>query len=408
RNAISSLARTGTGQSNRKGALLQRGLIATQLALSMVLLTDAFLLSRSFRQLASVDPGFVSQHLSAVRIAMPYRVFQEAGKNRFAAQAIQRRFASLPGVSRAVLASGSPFAGGFGSSPVLVEGADKDNPNARGIHTQQRYVSPGYFETMGFRLIRGRLFTAGDVAGGLNVAVLSAAQVKRDFPGRNPIGLRIKHQGQWREIVGVVSDVKHRALKVEPDPTLYVPFDQYPSTTFFVIVRESAGTSNTLDAYRRALREVEANAVVSSVRAMPSLIAASYSGERYRLVLIVAFACIAALLAAVGMYGVGARAAARRTREVGIRLALGSTKGAIARLMLGDAVRGVFIGLAIGVPATIALGRFVQPFLFGVSSTDAVSYMATAVLLAAVTLLASYVPSRRASRADPAVVLRND
>ncbi|MBC8086367.1 MAG: ABC transporter permease, partial [Phycisphaerae bacterium] len=240
RNAISSLARTGTGQSNRKSALLQRGLIATQLALSMVLLTDAFLLSRSFRQLASVDPGFVSQHLSAVRIVMPYQVFQEAGKNRFTAHAIQQRFASLPGVSRAVLASGSPFAGGYGSSPVLVEGADKDSPNARGVHTQQRYVSAGYFETLGFRLIRGRFFNANDVAGGLNVAVLSEAQVKRDFPGRNPIGLRIRHQGQWREVVGVVSDVKHHALKIEPDPTLYVPFDQYPSTSFFVIVREGA------------------------------------------------------------------------------------------------------------------------------------------------------------------------
>ncbi|MEO7997975.1 MAG: ABC transporter permease, partial [Gemmatimonadaceae bacterium] len=404
--AVASLARIGTGQSNRKGAVLQRGLIAAQLALSTVLLTNALLLTRSFDKLTAVEPGFRSAGLSVVRFSLPYTMFKDADRNRAAVSAIQQRMSSLPGVEGTVLTTSAPFTSGGNSSPVVVEGPNGPDASLRGQHTQQRYVSADYLQTMGVRLLSGRYFNIGDNASSTLVAIVSATEVKRDFGGRNPLGLRVRHQGKWREVVGVVSDVKYAGLAQIDEPTIYVPFEQNPNTSFALVIKERGNT--TLLAYRRALREVEVSAVVAGVDALPSLLAKSYSSERYRTVLIVAFAMVAALLAAVGMYGVGTRAAVRRTREVGIRLALGSTNTAIAKLMVGDAMRGVLIGLAIGIPSTLALGSFVQPFLFGVKTTDAPSYAATALLLVVVTLMASYVPSRRASNADPAMVLRGE
>ena len=341
-----------------------------------------------------------------VRISVPYQKFKEADRNREVVASIRQRMSELPGVESVVLTTSPPFTLSGNSSPVIVEGLNGLDATAPGKHTQQRYVATEFLQSMGVRLLSGRYFNSGDHDGAPMVAIVSAAEVQRDFGGRSPLGLRVRHQGQWREVVGVVADVKYAGLALADAPTIYVPFDQNPNTSFALIVR--ARGRITLQAYRQALRDVELTAVVNGVDALPDLVAKSYADERYRTVLIVAFALVAALLAAVGMYGVGTRSAARRTREVGIRLALGSTNGAIAKLMVGDAMRGVLIGLGIGLPATVALGSFVQPFLFGVTTTDAVSYVATALLLAGVTLLASYVPSRRASRADPAMVLRGE
>lgn len=406
RNAVAAAARLGVGQGNRRGAVLQRALIATQLALSMVLLTDAFLLARSFNHLTSVDPGFRSESITIARVILPWELFHDDEKTRAAANAIQQRFAALPGVEKIVYASAVPFADGAQSSPVVVEGPGGPEPGKRGEHTQQRYVGNGFFEMMGIRLVRGRYFNSADNASSSTVAIISEEAVRRDFKGREPLGVKVRHQGKWREVVGVVKDVKYRGLAEVNEATIYVPYDQNPNTSIAMIVQERGHT--TVEAFRRALREVEATAAVTRVEALPRLVSNSYTSERYRTVLIIAFALVAALLAAVGMYGVGSRTAVRRTREVGIRLALGSTNAAIARLMLGDAMRGVLIGLAVGIPATFALGRFIQPFLYGIKPTDGVSYAATALLLASVTMLASYVPSRRVSRADPAVVLRGE
>jgi putative ABC transport system permease protein len=218
--------------------------------------------------------------------------------------------------------------------------------------------------------------------------------------------VRIRHQGTWREVVGVVADVKYSDLAGVAEPTIYVPFDQYPTTSVAFVFRTRSVL--TLRAVRDAVRAVVPDAAATAVDPLPSLLTKSYARERYRTVLMIAFAVLASLITAVGMYGVGARAAAQRTREVGIRLALGSTRGAIARLMVGNAMRGVVIGLAVGLPATFALRRFVQPFLFGVQPTDAVAYIATVALLGLAMLLASYAPSRRTSRSDPALVLRGD
>jgi len=316
RSAVASLTRLGTGQSGRRGALLQRGLIATQLALSVILLTNAFLLTRSFRQLTSINPGFRSSGITVARVSMPWELFREPDQNRAVARLMQERVAALPGVERVAIGSAAPFAGGGQSSPITIQNPDGSAPETVGQHTQQRYVGPGFFEIMGMRLLRGRLFDQTDNSSSNLVAVISAAEVRRDFNGRNPLGVRVQHQGKWRQIVGVVSDVKYRGLPTENEATIYVPFDQNPSVSFTVLAQERQTT--TLAIFRRALREVEPNAVITGVDPLKNLVAASYTSERYRTALIIAFASVAALLAAVGMYGVGSRSAARRTKEVGI------------------------------------------------------------------------------------------
>ncbi|MGV3709084.1 MAG: ADOP family duplicated permease [Gemmatimonas sp.] len=406
RSAVSSLARFGVGQSNAKGAILQRTLVATQLALSTVLLTNALLLARSFDKLTSVDPGFARSGMSVARVVLPWQMYKETDRIRTMISAMEQRIAALPGVESVALTTSPPFSGNTNSSPVVVESPTGLDETVRGQHTQQRYVGANYLQAMNIRLLKGRYFNSGDNMQAPDVAIISQSEVDRDFGGREPLGLRVRHQGKWRTVVGVVSDIKITGLAAADAPTIYVPFDQLPNTSFAFVVRERGSTS--LQAYRRIMREVDANAAVLRVDPLPKLLEDSYVSERYRTVLVVAFALMAALLTTVGMYGVGTRAALRRTREVGIRLALGSTNGAIARLMVNDAMRGVIIGLVLGIPATFALGEFVKPFLFGVETTDTVSYVATAVLLALVTLAASYAPSRRASRADPAMVLRGE
>lgn len=376
RAAVASLARVGTGQTDRRGVLLQCVLIAGQVALSTVLMVHALLLARSFAALTAVAPGFAMAGKSVARISLPYDLFRDDERARTTASVIQQRVAALPGVREVVLTTSAPFTGSANSSPITVEGVATSEDNPRGQHTQQRYVGAGYLESMSIPLQRGRYFTVGDHADALPVAIISESEVVRDFGDRDPIGLRVVHQGVARTIVGVVADIRYSGLAEPVEPTIYVPFAQYPSTSFALVLRHDGPLA--LETVRRALREAEP------------------------------FAIVALLLSAVGLYGVGTRAAARRHREVGIRLALGSTQAAITRLMVSDAMRAVLVGLAVGLPITIALRQYVQPLLFGVTATDMLSYVVTIAVLGVSTLLASYLPSRRASSDNLASILRGE
>lgn len=403
----SVLVRVGQGQSGRRSRVLQRSLVALQLALSAVLLSEGALLARSLLRLTAVDPGFRGADVVVAQIELPRRYDDEQAARRFARDATTRLLA-IPGVSQAAATSRAPFASGGSSSPVLAEGTTPADP--AGVHTQQSYVAPGYFAAMGIRLATGRFFDEGDRAGSEPVAIVSEAEVQRDFGSTSAVGRRVKHQNVWRRIVGVVADVKYRGLAKPNEAMIYVPLDQYPGLSAFVLRGQpGAGlTSLGLTSIRAALREVEPEAVVTQVNELPVLIAASYGPERYRTVLVGAFAAMAVLLAAVGMYGVSARAALGRLREAGIRLALGSTDTALTRLFLADAMQGVVIGVAFGIPLAAWFGQLMRPYLFGIEPYDIFTFAGVAVFLAVVTAVASYVPSRRAASADPVTVLRSD
>ena len=403
RSGAASIVRLGAGQSGRSTRRWQRALIASQLALSMVLLVEAVLLGRSLQALSAVDPGFRPMGLSAVSIALPADLDDEHVRTLTAD--VVRRLTMVPGVERASAAQQIPFIGGASSSPLEIDRAGAGGLAPR--HTQQRYVAPAYFETLGIRVLAGRPFTAEDRAGAEPVAIVSEAAVARDFGGRSPLGRRVMHQRIWRRVVGVVADTKYRGLAREDEATVYIPFEQYPSGWPSFVARGPA-LATVESAIRSILREVEPRAVVLETASLPAVIEKSFAAERYRTTIVAVFGGMAALLTAVGLYGVSARAAARRTREIGIRIALGGTTTRVVRLLLGDSMTGVAVGLALGLPGALLAGRLVRPYLFGIGPEDPVSLAVVGALLVAVTALASFLPARIAGRANPATVLRGD
>jgi len=404
RSAAGGLVRSGEGSSGRGTRTVQRSLIALQLGLSMVLLVQAALLSRSLRNLSEVNPGFRPARLTAVRIALPRRY--EDARVRLLTSTVLQRLASYPGVERASASTHVPFVSGGNSAPVQLDAAGElPPPEAR--NTQQRYVVPGFFETMGMQLVAGRFFDADDREGSERVAVVSASEVARDFAGQSPLGRRVKHQGEWRRIVGVVADVKYRELGGEDESTIYVPFDQYQDDAPVFLVRGDVGP-NFKRALAGFLRDAEPRAAVTTVSTLSVAIAKSYAAERYRTVLVAAFGLMAALLATIGLYGVSVRSARRRTREIGIRLAVGATSTMVQRLLVSDAMKGVALGLVIGTPVALVAGRVVAPYLYGIAPNDPLVFVGVGLSLMIVTAVASAIPAWSAARLNPSVVLRSD
>ncbi|MEP6618543.1 MAG: ABC transporter permease [bacterium] len=403
RSGAAAIIRSGAGESGRGARTVQRSLVAIQLALSMALLVEATLLAQSLRNLSKVDPGFQRNDLAAVRVMLP-REFSTEQRLSFTSNMLQR-LRAYPGVARATVSTHVPFVSGVNSSPVTVDHSEAAAAAAR--QTQQRYVEPGYFELLGMHLLSGRFFTPDDRDGGELVAVVSAAEVARDFGGVSPLGREVRHQGKWRRIVGVVADVKYRGLAREDEATIYVPYGQLPGSWPYFIIRGSAAAVMPA-ALTAMVHEVEPRAIMGPVTAIPGAIEKSYAAERFRAVLVSVFGGMAALLAVVGLYGVSIRTTKRRMREIGIRLALGGSRGSVVRLLVNDAMAGVAMGLAVGAPVALLAGRLVSPYLFGISPRDPIVFAGVAVSLAIATALASGIPARSAGRMNPAEVLRAD
>jgi putative ABC transport system permease protein len=392
------------GQTARGRGALQRAMIAAELALSVVLLVGAGLLMRSLEKLSEVNPGFRAESLVLVHadIAGNLRTTQRVEAAYGSALA---RLAAVPGVSGVAAANNSPFGGGSSSSPYLLLGESDDVIKAHKHEVQQRVVTPNYFDVMGIPILAGRAFTAADRSDAAPVAIISEAAARRDFPHESAIGKLVRYQGVWRTIIGISGDIKFSRLSADDQPSIYTPVAQRPTTMDF-LVRVRVDPMAVVPALRAAVRESDGGFIVGSIDPMPRLIARSFAEERFRTVLISLFGAMAALLAAVGMYGVTARAVSRRTREMGIRAALGATASSIVQLIVRQTLNGVAIGVAIGgVGATVA-ARLVEPYLFGISARDPVTYLAIFALLALVSLCASWIPARRAGQVAPATVLR--
>lgn len=403
RSGPAGAVRAGTGQSTRGASFLQRALLAAQIAMSMVLLVMSVLLGQSLDRLTNVDPGFRPESLTALRVTMPWQ--WEEQRVRELTQTARRRIAELPGVQAVTITSAPPFSGGSSSSPVALD------PSIAGErapqHTMQHYVASDYFETMGIRVVAGRGFQSQDGVGGAPVAVVNEAMVRRDFGTVPALGQRVRHQGVWRTIVGVVHDVRSKSLAVDDGAGIYVPFDQHPNSGPTFLVRAPAAALHE-PSLRLMLRQLDAQLVLRAVMPVPQSIEKSYGAQRYRTILFTAFGALAALLAAVGLYGVSARASAQREREIGIRLAVGGTPARVVRLLVSDAMRGVIIGLLIGVPTAVVTARALAEYLYEVSPTAPFAYLAVAMLLTAATLGASAWPAWRATREDPVRALRGE
>ena len=406
RSSPGQVLRVSSGASARHRGALQRVLVAAQLALSVVLLAGAGLLTRSLAKLTAVNPGFRTEHLLVVRPAYPLALARDPVWTRELYRAGVERLAALPGVVAAAAGSIAPFTQTASGTAIEVEGRP-DEPGAPPRSVQQRRVTPGYFRTMEIALRAGRTLTEADGAGGPPVAVISEAEARRDWPGESPLGRRLKIQGVWREVVGIVADVKFRKLRTPDEPTAYLPATQGGFESFApFLVRTRGDPGAAAAAIRAALGDVAPGVVVVGADAMTALVRQSYADERYRTTLVSLFGVMAVVLAAVGIYGVTSRAVTARMRELGIRVALGATPASVTRLAVTYTLSGVAAGVAVGLVAALAGGRALEPLLFGVGPADAVTYAAIAAFLAAVSAVASWIPARRAGRVGPAEVLR--
>jgi len=402
-----SSQRTAGGHRRTRSAL-----VVVEVALALVLLVSSGLLLRSLKRLFAVAPGFDASHLLTMQVQTYGRRFDDdAACNRFFAQALDA-VRNVPGVSAAAFTSQLPLSGDADVYGVQFENEDK----TRDAEAAFRYgVAPGYFETMGIPLRRGRLFNAEDAAGlPVRPVLINESLAKRKYPGRDPVGRRIRFGGPpnrpWDIIVGVVGDVKQTSLAVSQSDAVYVTTAQWlwADGTQWLVVRTRGDAAALALAVRQAIWSVDKDQPVVRVATMEGLLAASAAERRFALILFEAFALAALVLAAAGIYGVLSGGVAERTREIGVRLALGASRGGILTLVIRQGMTFTGIGIAIGLAGAAVASQAIAAMLFGVSPLDPVTYLSVIVLLAGVSVIACGVPARRASRIDPMSALRQE
>jgi putative ABC transport system permease protein len=396
------------GTTGRSGRLLRDSLVVVEVALAVLLLIGAGLLVRSFARLRSVDPGFQPSGLLTARIPMAGGRNPTPERRAIFFQQVLDRLAALPGVQSAGGVNGLPLTG-LGVGSFFAPEGRPPTPEQRPMGVL-RSVTPGYFRTMGIPLVAGRLFTDADAKPAAPVILVNQTLVRRFWSQGNPLGGRlvVDTDSRTAEIVGVVGDVKPERIEGEDWPTIYDPYAQAPVTTMNLIVRTSRPPLSLASAVEREVHRLDPEQAVANLRTMDTVVDEAFAGARFNTVLLGVFAAIAFTLAAVGIYGVISYDVTRRTHELGIRLALGAQPGDVLRLVVGHGARLAAIGIGAGLAAAYGLTRLMSTMLFGVNPTDFFTFAAIPILLGAVALLASYLPSRRAMALDPVTALRHE
>jgi putative ABC transport system permease protein len=406
-----------------RGQRLRGVLVVTEVALTLVLLVGAGLMLKSFRQLRGVDPGFNAPHVIAMKLPAPQG--EDPDGTRWAAfyQAAVDRVAALPGVDAAAASSAQPLEGGGSESGVVAEGRPFPTSADEGTLVQWQAVSRGYFRTLGVPLLRGRDFNGADDARGALVTIVDQTLADKFWPGENPVGKRVAFefkgesvadpQPVWREIVGVAGHVKHYGLNGVDRVQLYAPVGQrplwiQPERPMTLFVRATRDPETVAGAVRGEVGRIDPDVPVYRVETMEQVVSNELAQPRFSSLLLAAFAGLALTLASVGIYGLVAYTVSRRTREIGLRMALGARAADVLRLVVAQGMALVAIGLGVGLAAALALGRLLASQLYAVSASDPATFAIVAVLLLGVTLAASWIPARRATRVDPLVALRYD
>ena len=404
----------GSGDRGRARGLI----VASEVALMMMLLTGAGLLLKSFREVMRVEPGFDGGVLT-VRLSLPRKDYGELAKISQFYRQLEARVAALPGVTAVAAVNHVPLNGANASAEYKAAdrppATDDDLPTA-----QYRMATPGYFKAMGVPLIAGRAFTDDDREGGEPVVIISRGLARQSFADRDPLGryllVRDTPTGfHPLQIVGVVGDVRHTSLEADAEPHVYLPYHQtnrdmlvWLTNNQFLVVRTSAPPLALTEAVRRELQAVDSTVAAADIRAGAYYVENATAARRFSLELLAGFAGIALVMAAIGIYGVVSYTVAQRTREIGVRLALGAGMGDIVRMVLGEGVRRTAIGVAFGLAGALAASRAVRGMLYGVGVADPATYAAVIALLVAVTVAACLLPAWRAAKVSPLVALRSD
>jgi len=395
--ALKQGERGSTGGGSRRRAFL----IATEVGLSLILLIGAGLMIKSFANLTKVAPGFNPDRLLIFSIGASAKA-DEDRQLQFYQQVVQS-VATVPGVERVAAVSRLPFSGGNSSRTFNRPGSTKED------HADIRIATPDYFQTMGIPLVRGRNFTEHDTKGSALVAIINEETARQAFPGEDPIGQYIENYGPKSEklqVVGVVGNVRHLALETAPRPELYQPLSQGMWPLVQIAVRTAPENPLTLlPAVQQAVWNVNKSVPLGNPRSMNDMIARTLLQKKFTMLLLSIFAGAALVLAAIGLYGVISYSVAQRTRELGIRIALGAQKSDVLRLILRQGMTLVAAGILFGIAASIGLTRLMATLLYGVSATDPLTFLALSIALLAVAFVACWLPARRASTVDPIVAL---
>ena len=400
--------RAGRGGAAQPRRRIRSLLVVAEVAMALVILVGAGLLTRSFLALQKVDQGFNPGPTLTFAVTLPRARYDSAAKMVSFHDQLQQRLGSIPGVEAVSAIDPLPLGGSAWSGSFHIEG----RPSARGQeppHGEYNVALPGFIGTLGMHLVRGRDFEATDGRDAPLVAIVDERLVEKYWPGEDPIGKRISSEGDegpWASVVGVVRHVYRSGPRSEGEPQMYFAYRQRVQTPLSYVIRTSVDPVSIIRAVRGEVASLDADLPLARVASMTTLESAVLARDRFNALMLALFAATALLLAAIGLYGVMAYLVSQRQAEIGIRLALGGGTRDVARLVIGDGMRMALAGIVLGTVASLALARVLEGLLYGIEPTDPVTYVVIAAMLAVVALLASAVPARRATKADPASALR--
>ncbi len=395
--------------ASRATRRLSNGMVIAEVALALMLLVSAGLLVRSFVRLTSIDPGYRTSGIVATHIALPRSRYAPAPAKREFIDSLVERVRQIPGVDRASAVSVLPMSpvGVEFDLPFTIDGLAATSPSER-PRARYRAVMPGYFQTMQIELLRGRPFDRFDGReNGPKVAIVNESVVKRYFGALDPIGklVRMPMAGDL-QVVGVVTDIRHDGLDASAEAEVFVPYAQFPLSEMQIVLATDRDAGTIARMVKAEIAALDSRLPIAKVSAIEDLVSASIAQRRFNMALLVALALCAALLAAVGVYGVVAYSVARRTPEIGVRMALGADSERTFTLVVAGAMKVILVGVVLGVIGAALAGRSLQNLLFGVPPLDALTFVASAIALLGIGLGAASVPALRAARIDPVAALR--
>jgi putative ABC transport system permease protein len=403
------------GGASRGRRQLQSLLIVSQTALAVMLLIGAGLLTRSFTLLLKTDPGFRPDHVVTGTIALPLRAYSKADQIRGFWKTLQAQAESAPGVRAAGFSTDLPF-DPQERDAVSVEGQPAAQNNLPNI--TQSWIMGDYFGAMGITLKRGRYFTPAEIIGPPNLVIVNEAAARIYWPGQDPLGKRIRYMGEtYRTVIGIVDDVKDESMQRAAGPHGYTPYLGEASgllesenadelRTLHLFVRTSLDPASTFGSLRSTVASIDPQLAFDGLQTMDSVIDRSVAPQRFNLALVALFAILSIFLAAVGVYGVLSYSISQRTREIGVRIALGAQPSRVLGMALREGMQLAVLGTVIGMAAGLVLTRLMSSLLFGITARDPLTFAGVGVVVVLVSLLACYIPARRAMRLDPIIALR--